>query len=527
MVPRDEVEAVVDQCARRGVRALIVVSSGFAEAGDEGRAKQLALVEKVRGYGMRLLGPNCLGVINTDPEVRLNASLSAEVPARGRVALSSQSGAIGMTLLQLARRRNLGVSMFISMGNKADVTGNDLLYFWEDDPSTDVILLYLESFGNPRRFGRIAREVSRRKPIVCVKSGRYRASPEEHAVAALFDQTGVIRADSLEDMFDIATLLGAQPLPAGERVGIITNSRGAGVLCADACAAAGLNRAGTEPLLDLTANATPDDYQHALAKVLAAPDRDAAIVIYTPVLPSPTGPVLDAIAHALAGLTDSAARKPVVLVMMTESTGATVIRQGDHTFPVYPFPERAADTLAAAARYRAWREAPPGLMPAFTDLDPTVLRELLNHQTPSPEGSWLDRDAAERLLAAAGIRCGSRPGPDAVSVELEVNEDPLFGPVMNVSLAGYHRDVLGDIAYRMVPLTDREAEAMVRSIRGYPLLKDHGADLAALQELILRLSQLIEALPEITAVRLAPVQVAHDGGGCLIGNPLIRISATP
>ncbi|HMO04487.1 MAG TPA: CoA-binding protein [Kiritimatiellia bacterium] len=527
MVPRDEVETVVDQCARRGVRALIVVSSGFAEVDAEGRAKQQALVEKVRGYGMRLLGPNCLGVINTDPEVRLNASLSAEVPARGRVALSSQSGAIGMTLLQLARRRNLGVSMFISMGNKADVTGNDLLYFWEDDPSTDVILLYLESFGNPRRFGRIAREVSRRKPIVCVKSGRYRASPEEHAVAGLFDQTGVIRADSLEDMFDIATLLGAQPLPGGERIGIVTNSRGAGVLCADACAAAGLNRAVTEPLVDLTANATPDDYQRALGGVLAAPDRDAVIVIYTPVTPAPPGPVLDAIARALGGQPDAAARKPVVLVMMTESTGATVLRHGERSFPVYPFPERAADTLAAAARYRAWRDAPPGLMPAFADLDPAVLREQLSGQPPATDGAWLDREAAERLLAKAGIRCGSRPAPDAVPVELEVNEDPLFGPVMNISLAGYHRDVLGDIAYRMAPLTDREAEAMVRSIRGFPLLKDHGADLGALQELILRLSQLIEALPEINAVRLAPVQVSPAGGGCLVGNPLIRISATP
>lgn len=525
VVPPDEVEKVVEGCARRGVRALIVVTSGYAETGEAGRQRQQALLEKVRGFGMRLLGPNCLGVINTDPDIRLNASLSEDVPSRGRVALSSQSGAIGMTLLQLARRRNIGLSMFISMGNKADVTGNDLLYFWEDDPSTDVILLYLESFGNPRRFGRIAREVSRRKPIVCVKSGRYRASPEEHAVDALFQQTGVIRASSLEEMFDIAALLGSQPLPAGRRVGIITNSRGAGVLCADACVAGGLNGGVPDPIHDLTANAGPADYHRAMTEVLASPQRDAAIAIFTPVSPAAYEPVLEAINRAVALQPEPG--KPVILVMMTESAGGTVIRHDGRAYPCYPFPERAAETLAAAVRYRAWRDAPPGLIPDFDDMDLDRVRSILREGGAADNGGWLSQAAAAGALAAAGIRVDAAPHPGAMSVEIQINQDPLFGPVLDFSLAGYHREILGDISYRMTPLTDAEARSLIASVRGYPLLRGQQADVAALEDLILRLSGLVEEVPEIEAVRLAPVHVHRIGGGCSIGNPLIRISSAP
>ena len=525
IVPRDEVGGVIDGCARRGVRAVIVVSSGFAETGEEGRLRQQALLEKVRGYGMRMLGPNCLGVINTDPEIRLNASLSPDVPPRGRVALSSQSGALGMTLLHLACKRNIGLSMFISMGNKADVTGNDLLYFWEDDPSTDVILLYLESFGNPRRFGRIAREVSRRKPIVCVKSGRYRSTPEEHAVTALFHQTGVIRMQTLEEMFDVAALLGSQPLPVGRRVGIVTNSRGPGVLCADACAAGGLNAGVPDPIIDITADAGPEKYRTALQEVLDSPQRDAAIVIFTPVTPTDSQPLIDTIGRLL--LAYSPAVKPVVLVMMTETAAGMVISSHGGSLPCYPFPERAAQTLAAVARYREWRETPPGFIPDYEDIDSGALKAIIQQNAKATDAGWLMPDATNALLSAAGLTVSEERPPDAISVEIEINQDPLFGPVINFSLAGYHREILGDIAYAMLPLTDREAETLVSSIRGFPLLRGQQCDIPALHELILRLSFLVEELPEIETVRLAPVHVHRRGQGCAIGNSLMRISSEP
>ena len=252
VVPKGAVSQVVDDCAALGVRALIVITAGYAEEGGEGRRLQEALVEKVRGYGMRLVGPNCLGLMNTDPEIRLNASFSPLFPPAGRIAMSSQSGALGLAILGFASKLNLGLSKFISVGNKADVTGNDLLQYWEGDPHTDVILLYLESFGNPRRFARIARRVSRSKPIVAVKSGRTTAgkraagshtaalAASDVAVEALFHQTGVIRAETLEEMFDLAAVLGSQPLPPGRRVAIITNAGGPGILCADTCEAGGL-----------------------------------------------------------------------------------------------------------------------------------------------------------------------------------------------------------------------------------------------------------------------------------------------
>lgn len=525
IVPRDEVDAVVEGCAKRGVRALIVVTSGYAETGDEGRKRQQALLDKVRGFGMRMLGPNCLGVMNTDPEVRLNASLSFDVPARGRVALSSQSGAIGMTLLHLARKRNIGLSMFISMGNKADVTGNDLLYFWEDDPSTDVILLYLESFGNPRRFGRIAREVSRRKPIVCVKSGRYRSSPEEHAVNALFQQTGVIRMQTLEEMFDVAALLGAQPLPKGRRVGIVTNSHGAGVLCADACAAGGLNSDVPDPICVVTGDGGPEQYQDVLLRVLKSDQRDAAIVIFTPVTPTDNKPLLDMIGRVLEEF--SASGKPVMLVMMTETAAGMVMSSHGRSFPCYPFPERAAQTLAAVVRYREWRDTPPGFIPDFEDINPEVLKRTMQQAIGANDTGWLLPAAVHELLRTAGIVVSEERQPDAISVEIEINQDPLFGPVINFSLAGYHREILGDISYAMVPLTDREAESMVSAIRGYPLLRSQHYDITALHELILRLSFLVEELPEIESVRLAPVHVNRSGQGCTVGNSLMRISSAP
>jgi len=513
-VPRDEVNGVVDQCARRGVRALIVISTGYAETGEQGRLSQQALLEKVRGYGMRLLGPNCLGLINTDPEYCLNASLSADYPRRGKVALSSQSGALGMALLNLARRRNIGLSMFISMGNKADVTGNDLLYYWEDDPAVDVILLYLESFGNPRRFGRIAREVSRCKPIVCVKAGRHRDSPDEIAVDALFKQSGVIRMATLEEMFDVAVLLGTQPLPSSRGVAIITNSHGAGVLCEDACTTDELEVSARR---DLSGDNIISEYESSVFEALQLDRLDAVIAIYIPLTPTSATPVLDAIGRAMARhRTASGKMKPVVAVLMNGDTINSVMECGGEQLPCYQFPETAVHALAAANRYREWRETPPGFIADFEDTDLALARNMIQKKEIN----------AAALLKTVGIESTVRSASH-IDVEIEITQNPLFGPVISFSLAGYHREVLQDITYRMAPLTDLDARSMMESIRGFPLLNTAHADLDALQELLLRLSLLIEELPEIEYVRLAPVFVYDRGNGCAVGNSLIRLSSPP
>ena len=252
VVPKEVVLSVIDDCAATGVRALVVITAGFAEVGEEGRRLQDQLLEKVRQHGIRMVGPNCFGILNTDPAVRLNATFTSTSPLPGAIAMSSQSGALGLALLAASERLQLGISTFVSVGNKADVSVNDLLQYWESDPATKVILLYVESFGNPRRFARIARRVSREKPIVALKAGRTSSgkraagshtaalASNEVAVEALFQQTGILRADTLEDMFALAAGLSEQPLPKGKRVGILTNAGGPAILCADACEAGGL-----------------------------------------------------------------------------------------------------------------------------------------------------------------------------------------------------------------------------------------------------------------------------------------------
>ena len=326
-IPRDGVLAAVDDCGAAGVRALVVVTAGFAEADAAGRALQQKLVEKARGLGMRIVGPNSMGLVNTDPDVRLNASVSPGLPPRGGVAMSSQSGALGLAMLALARQRHLGVSTFISVGNKADISGNDLLQYWQGDEATRVILLYLESFGNPRRFARIARGVSRSKPIVVVKPGRDAAGSRaagprlsgDAPVDALLRQTGVIRAETLDEMFDLAAALDRQPLPAGRRVAILSDGGGPGILCAGACQAA---RLSVPPLsdttkkrlaaflppstrignpLELVFSSSADPYARALETLLAADEVDAVIAIHTPFDSNSSAPMLEAIRRGVAG----------------------------------------------------------------------------------------------------------------------------------------------------------------------------------------------------------------------------------
>lgn len=478
-VPHEAMSAAVQDCAAAGVRAVIVVSAGYAETGPEGQKRQDTLRDEVRAAGLRMVGPNCLGLINADPEVRLHATFAPHQPKPGKLAVSSQSGALGLALLQLAESRNLGIAQFISMGNKADVTGNDLLYFWEDEPRVGVILLYLDSFGNPRRFARIARHVSRRKPVVCVKSGRYRVSGadalEEHAVAGLFRQAGILRATSLQGMMDVAALLDTQPLPQGRRVALVTNARGAGLLCADACAGHGLTV--IDPPGDAAAD--PSAFRERIAARRADEQVDAIVLLYAPIHEDRTAEVLEKAGDALAG--DGPA-KPVLAVPMSGAIPAGAHETPGGPLPCYADPEAAAAALAAVCDYAGWLKRPPGRIPAFEDVDLQAAESVRGLAGPLP------RDRAEVLLAAFGLWTAP-PHDEPHPLTLSVRHHDIFGPVMEVREAGF-------VEYRLLPLTDSEAANLVEAL--LPASRQLGAGHRdVLAEAMLRISLLAEQLPEL------------------------------
>ncbi len=433
-VPPAAVPTVVDDCAAAGVRALVVITAGFAEVGPDGRAAQDALVEKVRGHGMRMVGPNCMGLVNLDPGVRLNASFSPAVPSAGRVALSSQSGALGIAILEMAASRRLGLSAFVSVGNKADVSSNDLLEYWEEDRGTSVILLYLESFGNPRKFARIARRVGRSKPIVAIKAGRTRAgsraagshtaalAASDVAVDALLHQAGVIRVDTIDDMFDVAACLDAQPLPRGARLAVVTNAGGPGIMAMDACEAAGLSAAelsavtrehlgaflpataSTSNPIDMVASAGQDDYRRAVEIALTAPEIDALVVILTPVDLAQSDNILEGIrAGIVAGRAAGGGEKPILACLMTESLRGAPLHAGAEVIPTFVFPENAVRALGRMARYAGWRAQPPGLFWSFDDLHIDEARHICVQAISERGSGWLTPSETSTLLQSIGV----------------------------------------------------------------------------------------------------------------------------
>ncbi len=635
-VPRDAVLAVVDDCAERGVKALVVITAGFAEVNEEGRELQQRLVEKVRGYGMRMVGPNCMGLLNTDPHIQLNASFSPVFPPHGRVAMSSQSGALGLAILALARQRQLGLSTFVSVGNKADVSGNDLLQYWEEDENTNVILLYLESFGNPRRFARIARRVGRSKPIVAMKAGRTLAggraagshtaalAASDVAVDALFRQTGVIRAETLDEMFDLAAMLGNQPLPRGRRIAILTNAGGPGILCADACEAGGLwvpelsdeTKAllrGFLPItasvanpVDMIASASPEHFRRAIEVLLPTGEVDTLIVIFIAL-----GMIaMDDIAHAIsegvaAGRKGGGRGKPVLACLMAEETAKTQLVSDHERIPTFAFPESAGQVLSKVIAYAEWRNQPPGVIPDFDDIHPEIAREICRKAIDERGSGWLSAEETRTVLSAMRLplppggvartadeaaklarsigfpvavklashrivhktemgavrlnlldetsvrqafekireRLAAENNLDAmegvlvqpmisggVEVMVGVTDDPLFGPLIAFGLGGIYVEILGDVCFRITPLTDRDASEMVRKIRGYRLLEGYRghppADVAAIEEVLLRISRLVEEVPEISELDLNPIFALPPGEGCLIVDARIQVESS-
>lgn len=442
VVPARFVLEVAEQCGQKGVGALLIISSGFAEVGGAGVELQRDLMTIVRRYGMRVVGPNCMGLMNLDPDVRLNATFSPIYPPPGRLAFSSQSGALGIAVIDQARELGLGMSSFFSVGNKADISGNDLIQYWEQDDNTDVILLYLESFGNPRKFARIARRAAKKKPIVAVKSGRSKAGARaaashtgsfaagDVAVDALFRQAGVMRTDTLEELFDVASLLAHQPLPQGRSVGILTNAGGLGILCADACSAAGLEvpefsdqsvsalrdmlpaEASVANPVDMIASATAEQYGRALGILAEDPKIDSMIVIFIP-------PLVTKAEDVAASL--MAASKDVSKTMLACFLGVrgvhTWLRDGDRAIPSYVFPESAAMALGKVAERATWLARDEGSIPALDNVDRDAGIALGAELALGGE-RWLEPDVVERLLSCYGIRAvKSRTvkSPDEVS----------------------------------------------------------------------------------------------------------------
>jgi acetate---CoA ligase (ADP-forming) len=645
-LPADAVVETVRECARKGVRSVVVVSPGFAETGPEGAARQRELVAACRGAGMRLVGPNCMGVINLEPGVRLNATFSPTLPIDGRVGFLSQSGALGLAIIEHANRLGLGLSSFISIGNKADLSGNDFLQYWEGDPACSVIALYLESVGNPRKFSRIARRVGRTKPIIAVKSGRSaagaratlshtgaRIGASDVTVDALFHQAGVVRTDTLSEFFDVASLLANQPLPPGRRVAILTNGGGPGILAADACEADGLV---VPPLPDPvrrelatclpemaslanpvdTADAPPEAYGQAIRILAGCEEVDALIVLFVPPLGSSSDEVAAAVHDAVASLERPI---PVLTVFMSAEGGPAALRGPTVRVPAFTFPEEAVRALSHAARYAEWRASAPGNVPvldglredeaagllaaALAELGPDAVPSSARPRPDPPASApsrWLRPDEVANLLDCYGIRVADwrlvqtpdeaaaasvelggpvavkavaagilrkrearavvlglqgadavrgaaetmvrdltasghpvqrllvqRMVPEGTEMLVGVVHDRLFGPVIACGAGDAEIELLKDVAVRITPLTDRDADEMVRSLVMYPLLEGYRgaapADVAALEQVLLRVSAMVEAHPEIAEMDCNPVIVLPEGA--VVVDARVRIEA--
>jgi acetyl coenzyme A synthetase (ADP forming)-like protein len=485
--PADVVLEVVEEALRAGVRAIAVISAGFAEVGSEGAKRQDELLALVRSHGGRLIGPNVLGVAAARSQ--LNATFGAGEPSFGTLALSSQSGALGIALLDAVRARGLGLSAFISIGNKADVSSNDLLEWFEDDESTELIMLYLESFGNPQKFGRIARRVARRKPILALKSGRSQAgmraasshtaalASSDTATSALFHQAGVIRAETFEELLDTASLLAGQPLPDGNRVAIVTNAGGLAVVCADACEAAGLElpelaeetkqrlrellpeEASLANPVDMLGSAPADVFERGIRAVLDDPRVDAIIALSIPTVRASTDAIVRAIEHVLAHASPT---KPILPVF----AGSPKRRFGSLAVG-FSYPESAAHALAHAARRAQWLRRPLGTVPELPGIDASAAAAVVEQVLARGDDGWLHADEIRALLGAYGIPYVKQRVVPNVKQALETASEYGYPVVVKSTAPGAHKTDQGLVAIGIS--SDGELEQTVRRI-GLPAL---------------------------------------------------------
>jgi acetyl coenzyme A synthetase (ADP forming)-like protein len=633
IVPAEMVQQVVEQCGQKGVRAIVVISSGFAEGGAEGLNRQKKLLETILDYRLRLIGPNCMGLINSDPKISLNATFSPVFPPSGRVAFCTQSGALGLAILEYAQNLNLGLSTFVSTGNLADVSNYDLVQYWEEDAATDIILLYVESFGNTRKFARAARRITMTKPIVAVKSGRSPAglraaashtgalASTEVAIEALFAQTGIIRVDTLEDLFDVANLLSHQPVPRGNKVAILTNGGGPGIMTADACAARGLEvpslsekttiglkrflrrEASVVNPIDMTAEASAADYGHALELLAEDDNVDIVIVIFIP--PIVTQPEM--VAGAIREVAPEFRRKGKTLVtsFMGSRSSVQLGSPEEGYVPSFAFPEATATALAKATEYNNWLKRPMGTIPQLAGINKKQAAEIIKKalEQKKTKSLWLDSDSVNGLLDAYGIhtvhsktaftadnaakfareigfpvavkllsetithktevggvilnlrnlqevvdafnqikaRLASmrkeqemqgvtvqQMVSEGVEVIVGVTQEPSFGSLLLFGLGGINTELFKDVVVRIHPLTDVDAQEMVRSVKAYRFLEGWRgtppADIKSIEELLLRVSAMVEDIPQITELDFNPVKALGQGKGYVVVDARILLS---
>ncbi len=618
-VPSPHVLAALDDVIEKGVKGVVTITAGFKEVGSEGAKLEAQIQAKVRDAGIRMVGPNCMGMVNTDPDVRLNASFTAAHPPAGGVAVASQSGALGEAILETAADLGLGLSSFVSLGNKADVSGNDLIEFWADDPRTKLVLLYMESFGNPQRFARLARHMTKdkKKPILAVKSGRTRRGAEaasshtgslagaDAAIDALLRQCGVIRVDTAAQLFAAAQAFSSQPVPAGRRVGILTNAGGPGIMATDAAVHFGLEIAELEPStrdslqsilppeasvrnpVDTIATAGPKEYRACTELMLKDDTLDALIVIFVSPVMIDAEQVARAIVSGIEAARSVAPHKPVLSCFMGKHRGDAGLQVLTSAgIPVYPFPEGATESLASMANYGEYLRQPDGKVP---ELSPgpnkaAAAAVLAEFGKTHPDGGWLRFPQAMTLLSAYGIPTPSwamvessdqavdfaeahgypivlkldsdtllhksevggvrldlrraqdvrgafaeikaniegQPGDHALlaqrmasgdaEVLIGVTLDPTVGHLIAFGLGGIFAELMKDVVFRAHPITDRDADSMLKEIRGAPMLSGvrggAAVDQAALSQVLLRVSQLISDFPQIVEMDLNPF-LAH------------------
>lgn len=626
-VPKQHVLSVTKQCAAKGIKGLVVISAGFREVGGEGVERERELTEYVRANGIRMVGPNCMGVLNTDPAVRMNGTFAPWMPDYGRIGFVSQSGAIGMSVLDYAREYGVGIGQFVSVGNKPDVSGNDILLDWEDDPGINVILMYVENFGNPGKFLEIASRVTKKKPIIVVKSGRSligaRAASShtgalaasDAAVGALLTQAGVLRAGSVEALFDLAMGFEPMRIPRSNRTVVITNAGGPGIMAADAAEPLGLELSELAPAtverlrplfppeaslrnpLDMIASANPEGYRNALSAMLEDPNVDSALAIFVPLPPNKSVDVTEAVSAAAA----THPEKPVFAVLM----GHEGLPQGraelhEVGIPAYIFPESAARALAATCRWREWQERKPVVMETLP-VDRAEARRLVD-LARSEGRSRLQEDDALDLLAAYGIPAARarlattreeavafaetagfpvvckvvapaivhKTEADGVQVDLRsaddveaawnrimagaaaaapgavvegvlvqpmvkdgrelivgMSRDPSFGPLVMFGLGGVMVEVLKDVTFRIAPFGRQDARDMIRGIKGVKMLEGvRGAppvNFAALEDILLRVSQLVLDFPEISELDMNPILATDEEVVAVDGRVMLRV----
>ncbi len=635
-VPAHLAPSVIDECAAKGVPAAILIAAGFAETGERGARIEEELHTKIRQHGIRIIGPNCFGVMNLDPAIGLNATYTPVVPPSGSVSIASESGGIGAAVVMAARRVNLGISTYVSVGNHVDVTINDLLEYWEQDERTTVILLYLETITTPHRFRRLAERVGKHKPIIALKAGCTEAgqraagshtaalATSDRVVDALFTQCGIIRATTFEQWLALAVAFSSQQCPAGRRVGILTNSGGAGVLCADSCEKEGLlvpplpqstcsklasflpSMAATQNPVDVIGVATEDHHATAVETLLLSDSLDALIIIYLSINVTDNDHTAAGILRGIRVARRAGSNTPVYLCWMAEGDEGRHFMVDGETIPTYHVPDIPAFVISRTLSYEAWKRRSPRAesRPTGPDLSSFSLSQAKSicAKVLADRGSdWLMVKEIQAMLAAIDLplvgglatsaeeaanladsigypvavksasrlvlhkteegvvylhvtdkqavrqtfeaiqnrlaQIGRLHGREGVLVQpmvyggvevmVGMTRDPLFGPLIAFGLGGIHVEILDDVQFRVVPLTDRDAKEMIRTIKGYRLLTGYRGhppvDLEALEEVLLRVSCLVEAIPELSELDLNPILVLPPGQGCRIVDARIQV----